>query len=78
METYSASESSHDHLCKWFVLEFLLVLKERVQAVLFHDDLRLVREEDCVPVKSYFQLCVGQLVLHISRCKHGCCSNACL
>lgn len=63
------------YLCKRFVLKLLFMLKEGVQAVLLHNDLRLIREDDGVSIKRYPQLCVTQLVLHI-RAEHGGCSNA--
>ena len=41
------------YLCKWRVLKLFLMLEEDVQTILFHNDLRLVREQDRVAVKGH-------------------------
>lgn len=63
------------YLSQGFVLKLLLVFEERVQAVLLHNHLRLVREENGVAVKGHAQLRVAQLVLRF-RHEHGGCSDA--
>lgn len=51
------------------------MLKERVQALLFHDNLRLVREEDGVTIERHPQLSVAELPLCV-RHEHCGCSYA--
>lgn len=63
------------YLSKRFVLKLLLMLKEGIQAVLLHDDLWLVWEEDGVTVKRHSQLGVTQLILCV-RHEHCGCSDA--
>lgn len=52
-------ETTICYLSERFVLKSFLVLKERVQAMLLHDDLRLVGEEDSVTIKRHSQLSVA-------------------
>lgn len=59
------------YLSQRFVLKLLLVLKEGVQAVLLHDDLRLVREEDGVTVERHLELRFAQLVLRLGHEHRG-------
>lgn len=60
------------YLSQRFVLKLLLVLKEGVQAVLLHDDLRLIREEDGVTVERHLELRFAQLVLRLGHEHRGC------
>lgn len=60
------------YLGQRFVLKLLLVLKEGVQAVLLHDDLRLVREEDGVAVERHLELRFAQLALRLGHEHRGC------
>lgn len=60
------------YLRQRFVLKLLLVLKESIQPVLLHDDLRLVREEDGVTIKRHLELRFAQLVLRLGHEHCGC------
>lgn len=52
-------ETTICYLSERFVLKMFLVLKERVQAMLLHDDLWLVGEENSVTIKRHSQLSVA-------------------
>lgn len=52
-------ETTICYLSERFVLKSFLMLKERVQAMLLHDDLWLVGEEDSVTIKRHSQLSVA-------------------
>lgn len=76
MHTASLQKSTTiSYLSERLVLILLLVLKESVQAVFLHDDLRLVREEDGVAIERHSQLSLAQLILRF-RHKHCGCGDA--
>lgn len=64
------------YLSQRFVLKLLLVLKEGVQPMLLHNNLRLIREQDGITVERHLELRLAQLVLRLGH-EHRGCSDAC-